>query len=276
MAQQSYSFHGHLVGIRTTSEAFAAWLDETLAEYRSETEAPTHYSIVVEDPAIERTGEKRFHILYRGTITIARTLDLATVGRMLLSELELSMLDDRNDLIFVEATPVAANGVSVLVPAILVSYVASLGRRVERAGMSLPAHAYVAVDPARGEVVPPPSVLVDVEASVARLREQLVPKASPADRLVIDRPWPIDVVCSIGQGDPGTVEPVSRATALHRLANYVVNLKTLQGAALRGLERLVSDAACRQVSTAGARDIVDAIVSETRALDGNGNGRHPA
>ena len=65
------------------------------------------------------------------------------------------------------------------------------------------------------------------------------------------------------------MEPVSRATALHRLANYVVNLKTLQGAALRGLERLVSDAECRQVSTAGAKDIVEAIVSETRALDGD-------
>jgi hypothetical protein len=267
VAPQSYSFHGHLVGIRTTSPAFAAWLEETLAEYRIETEAPTHYSIVVEDPATERKGEKRFHILYRGTITLARTLDLATVGRMLLSELELSMLDDRDDLIFVEATPVEANGVSVLVPAILVNYVASLGRRVERAGMALPAHAYVAVDPARGEVVPPPTVLVDVEAAVARLREQL-PTPAATDRLVIDRTWPIDVVCSIGQGDPGTVEPVSRATALHRLANYVVNLKTLQGAALRGLERLVSDAECRQVSTAGARAIVDAIVSETRALEG--------
>lgn len=275
MAQQSYSFHGHQVGIRTTSAAFASWLDETLAEYRIEDEAPTHYSIVVEEPGGERKGEKRFHILYRGTITIARTLDLATVGRMLLSELELSMLDDRDDLIFVEATPVEANGVSVLVPAILVNYVASLGRRVERSGMSLPAHAYVAVDPAGGKVVPSPTVLVDVDASLARLRE-LLPGASGADRLVIDRPWPIDVVCSIGQGDPGTVEPVSRATALHRLANYVVNLKTLQGTAIRGLERLVSDAQCRQVSTAGARAIVDAIVSEARALDGNGNGRHPA
>jgi hypothetical protein len=275
VAPQSYSFHGHLVGIRTTSPVFAAWLDETLAEYRTETDAPTHYSIVVEDPATERKGEKRFHILYRGTITVARTLDLATVGRLLLSELELSMLDDRDDLIFVEATPVEANGVSVLVPAILVNYIASLGRRVERGGMALPAHAYVAVDAARGEVVPPPSVLVDVEAAVTRLRE-LVPTSTGSDRLIIDRTWPIDVVCSIGQGDPGTVEPVSRATALHRLANYVVNLKPLQGAALRGLERLVSGAECRQVSTAGAREVFEAIVSETRALDGHGDGSQNA
>ena len=34
--EQSYSFGGHLVGIRTTSEPFGAWLDETLAEYRAE------------------------------------------------------------------------------------------------------------------------------------------------------------------------------------------------------------------------------------------------
>jgi hypothetical protein len=232
-------------------------------------EAPTHYSIVVEEEAPERKGEKPFHILYRGTITLVRTLDLTMLGRMLLSELELSMLDDRDDLIFVEAAPVAANGVNVLVPAILVSYVASLGRRVQRAGLSLPAHAYVAVDPVRGEVVPPPRVLVDVEAALGRLAA-IAPAGQVRDaRLVIDRPWPIEVVCSIGQGDPGTVEPVSRATALHRLANHVVNLKKLQGAALRGLVRLIDEAECRQVSTAGARDIVDAIVAETHALDGH-------
>ncbi|TMK82099.1 MAG: hypothetical protein E6G47_01460 [Actinobacteria bacterium] len=270
MVEQSYSFGGHLVGIRTTSEPFGAWLDETLAEYRAETEAPTHYSIVVEDPATERRGEKRFHILYRGTITVARTLDLTTVGRLLLSELELSMLDDRDDLIFVEAIPVAANGVSVLVPSILVSYVASLGRRVGRAGLSLPAHAYVAVDPARGAIVPPPPVLVDVEAALGRLAE-LVPAGAPDGRLVIDRSWPVDVVCSIGEGEPGRVTPVSRAIALHRLTSRVVNLQTMKGDAIRGLARLVGAAECRQVSTARAEDIVDAVVAETRAVDGNGH-----
>jgi len=273
VVQQSYSFHGHEVGIRTTSPAFASWLEETLADYRVDTEAPLHYSVVVEEGAPERRGERRLHILYRGTIALARTLDLSMLGRMLLSELELSMLDDRDDFIFVEAVPVQANGVNVLVPAILISYLASLGRRVQRSGLTLPAHAFVAVDPKQGAVVPAPQVLVDVDHALRRLAEIASLNIAPLNRerdarLVVDRPWPIHVVCSIGQGDPGTVESVSRATAMHRLTNKVVNLKKLQGVALHGLERLVRGAECRQVSTAGAKDIVDAIVAETRALNG--------
>jgi hypothetical protein len=267
VVEQSYSFGGHLVGIRTTSEAFGAWLEETLGEYRVKDEAPVHYSVVVEEgPA--RKGERRYHIMYSGTVMLARTRDVSMLGRRLLSELELSLLDERDDLIFLEAAPVAANGVNVLVPVILVSYVTSLGRLLQRVGLSLPAHAFVAVDPARGTIVPTPPVLVDVDEAVRGLAAVFPPNGEAESYLVIDRPWPIDVVCSIGQGEPGIVEPVSRATALHRLTNRVVNLKKLQGTALHGLERLVSAARCRQVMTAGPRNVVDAIVAETRALSG--------
>ena len=265
--EQSYNFGGHLVGIRTTSEAFGAWLAETLGKYRVKDEAPVHYSVVVEEGQA-RKGERRFHILYGGTVTLVRTRDVSMLGRRLLSELELSLLDGRDDLIFVEAAPVTANGVTVLVPVILVSYVTSLGRLLERVGLSLPAHAFVAIDPERGTIVPTPPVLVNVEEAVRGLATLFPPDDASDSRLVIDRPWPIDVVCSIGQGEPGIVEPVSRATALHRLTKYVVNLKELQGTALHGLERLVSSAQCRQVSTAGPRNVVEAIVAETRALDG--------
>ncbi len=264
--QQSYRFRGHDVGIRTTSKAFAGWLEETLADYRVDVEAPTHYSVVVEDGP-ERRGEKRFHILYRGTIALARTFDLAMLARMLLSELELSMLDDRDDLIFIEAAPVAANGVNVLVPAILVSYVASLGRQVQRSGLRLPTNAFVAVDPKRGAVVPAPQVLVDVEDALLRLAQIAPANGEPDQRLVVDRPLPIDMVCSIGRGKPGTVEPISRAAALHRLASHVINFQKFKGGALHGLARLVRMAECRQVSTSGPKAVVDALVAETRSAD---------
>src|SRR5712692_1669194 len=114
---RSYEVKGESFGLRTNSEAFATWLDDVLGAYRISEELPPFYSILIADQ--EKPG-KRFHLLYRETMALVRSYDLATIGRALFSQFEVPLLLDRDDAIYADMNAVASNGRSALVPPLLV------------------------------------------------------------------------------------------------------------------------------------------------------------
>jgi hypothetical protein len=256
------------IGVRTTSRVFGAWLDQALSAHRVQEESGTEYSIVVdggvadgglgEEGRDEQRSLRRYHILYRGTAPLVRTLHLTVLGRALLAELAFPLLAEREDAVFVRAAPVRLNGSAALAPWWVVPYLGELGRRVDRAGLGLPATTWVAVDPGSGRVVPAPPALNVSRGSLAQLD-----RAGPTDLeapLFVDRP--LDVAAVFAHLEQDTViQPAPRSLALQTLAGAAANLTRMGGDALEGLGRLVAGARCFGLSTAPARQMLEALAA---------------
>src|SRR2546422_6001381 len=88
VAGHTYEIVGARFQIRSTSEAFSGWLAEVLAPYRVDGDATPLYSLVVPDQSSGNSFGRGYHILYRGSRVLARTLDPQTLGRALLADLE--------------------------------------------------------------------------------------------------------------------------------------------------------------------------------------------
>src|SRR5438874_4184144 len=92
------------------------------------------------------------------------------------------------------------NGVTAIVPAIVVPYLGTLGAAVERAAVRLPSGLRIAVDPDTGMVVPfrrslsLPSGALEALAAIA-------PSTRTDPRLTVTQPLPVDVVCTTGMED---------------------------------------------------------------------------
>jgi hypothetical protein len=153
VVSRSYELSRFVVGIRTTSEALGAWLDDCLGRYRTDEEAEPHYSIIVEG---DRGGVRRYHILYRDTMKISKTFDLAGLGRTLLTELE-SLAFPERDAVYADLAVVGSDGALALMPAMTAQYLDTLGRSVHRAGVILPVETKVAIDPNTGGAISHPT-----------------------------------------------------------------------------------------------------------------------
>src|SRR5918996_1219946 len=132
---------GSPVGIRTTSERFGAWLGDALAAHLGPEEGPPRYSIVVGDRSTRRRRE--YDILYRGCAAVVRTRHRRTMVESLLSELEAWTFRDREDAVFLRMAPIAAHGAVALVPPYVANAIIGMGRRSEKAGITLPAQLHV-------------------------------------------------------------------------------------------------------------------------------------
>lgn len=263
----SYEIGDERIGIRSTSEAFAGWLDEVLAEYRTTETAPIFYSVVVGDDA---TGQGRhFNILYRYSIKLIRTFDLSMLVRTLLSELEYPLYPTRNEAIYSECAVVSRGGVSALVPSILIPFFTELGREVDRAELILPPETAVTIDTGSGMVLPVDPVIRVPGGMLDRLstisssngrrahRQQTVSNGQDGSGRA---PLAVDFVCSIGDSEE-PFEPASPATGLYRLSSHTLNFPALGGEALRGAARLVERAECRTLQAAGPLDMLRALVA---------------
>jgi hypothetical protein len=249
-------------GIRTNSEAVAAWLDECLGEYRiDDDEIDPYYSLVVE------TGDgggsvRRYHLLYRETIKIGRTFDLVGLGRTLLSELESYLFAERDDALYADAVVIAKDGATGLVPGLAAQYIDTLGRKVERAGVILPVETKVAIDLSSGEVVPMKPMLRVPEDAFDRLA-QIGGGNGRDHRLLLDRPVRVDTVFSIGSADE-LLQPVVPSAALFRMATHAVNMRKLGQTGLEALLRTVSTARCFEIASKGPADMLDALAEGVR------------
>jgi hypothetical protein len=106
--------------------------------------------------------------------------------------------------------------VVALVPSDLVTYVEMLSHRViERSGLVLPAVNYVAIDQDTGHALPlRPTLAVPVDA-VKRIAE-VAPAGRREERLVVEQPLEIDIVCSTGLLE----EPVTQTSPGHAATGW--------------------------------------------------------
>lgn len=254
---RTYELGPAKVGIRTTSPAFGDWLDGVLDDKRVEEGTETHYSVVLPDAV--SAEERRLNILYKGTMTIARTFDLPMLGKVLLGELESLSFPGRDDAVFVRASTARKDDATVLIPAPLVHHLTRLRRHIERAGISVSPVQSVAVEVESGRLAPIAPRLGVPPDALDRLR-RLAPTNGGADaRMFVERCLDVDAVCWFAEIDAPLLEPMSRALTLHHLAAETVNLSTMGGRAIQGLRRLVERARCYALGGDDARDMLDAL-----------------
>jgi hypothetical protein len=264
VVQDSYEIGPWLVGVRTNSEAFGRWLDDTIGAYRTAVETDPYYSVLVAEEDDGRPG-KSFHILYRETTALIKSFDLRAVVQMLLAELDSLLAHDREDAIYADAALVASNGVTGLVlPSLTAPYLTALGRHVEKE-IALPLRLQVAIDPDTGLAVPiEPKLAVDERALDAL--GAIVQLNGRHERLVVERPAEVDVVCAVGLAEEA-LTPLSEAQTVFRLAQQAVNLGKLGERGLVGLARLAERARCYEVRTANVRDTLASLLLALRSAD---------
>lgn len=258
VVQHSFQIGESTFAIRTTSHDFGAWLERSLAEYRVEEETDPLFSVVVsggEDNGSSRG--KKFHILYWGSMQVARSLDLSRVGRALFSELGRLQAHERDDAVYLDAAPVAVNGATALVTSDYLSRLGSLGRRLARSGLRLPAARTAIVDGAGGTATPLPPLVNIPEGAVEELAEHPRSTEEPG---VPDRPVGIDFVCFGGDHEQEEPLATSRAQAVYVLGSRALNLPKLGRSALEELSRLVQRAEPFSLPPAvDAKDIAKAL-----------------
>src|SRR5689334_7781483 len=99
---KSYVVGGYLFGIRTNSETCGEWLDTALSSYEiDDEEAEPYYSLWV--PEERSAVGKQYHVLYRESDDLLRTLDPAKLAERLLQEVESFTLRTRDDRLFLNA-----------------------------------------------------------------------------------------------------------------------------------------------------------------------------
>jgi hypothetical protein len=251
----TYDLGGGRLGVRTTSARFGEALDRALARYRVEDDEPATYSIVLHGGANgERRSGRGFHILYGGTTALVRTLELTTLVRSLLTELEAATFAARNDSIHVRAALLLAGGRTVLAPWWIAPYLGDLGRRVERAGLKLPGTTWLAVDRSSGRVVPT-ELRLGIDEGPLRA---LVDDSAALDRHFVEEPTTVDVVCTFVEGDT-FLQPLTRGLTLHRLAPAVGNIDEIRGVAIEGLGRLVSQAKCVGIGMSSPQRMLETL-----------------
>ena len=236
----SYDVSGITFGVRTNSESFARWLEDTFASYRSDKEHEPRFSVLVAD---EVKSGKRFHLLYDGTRVHIRTRSLGALARALVSLFETFLLPARDDAVYAEMSVIAADGRTALAPPILLPLLETFSHRVlARTGLVLPAATTVAIDPSTGHVVPTAPVLDIPGDALQRLDHRDSGDGEP--RVVVDRPLAVDAVLSFGTSDT-PVEEISKAAALYRVASHSLNLGGVGAEkGLSGLRKVVQQAPC--------------------------------
>jgi hypothetical protein len=240
--------------MRSTSAAFGMWAAEALAAHATEEPAEdTELSVVVADPPRSGRRARPFHILYRGTLQVIRSHDLDEVARSLIGELARMTLSERDDHVYIEGGLLWRGDAVALIPGTSITYVHTIGQRVNRAGYQLGDQTWIAVNPETGRVVVPQGLVGVDEAAFSGLAE-LSPPARP-DRRRLRGSLAPPVVCAMSweQG----VSELSPAGGVHRLATHTMNLPRMQQRGLDGLARLVRDARCFAVGTGGAQDVLD-------------------
>jgi hypothetical protein len=233
--------------IRTNSVEFAKWLGDVLSEYKIDVEDERRPEFSVYFAETGKPG-KRFHLVYEGTRVLVRALRVDTIAHALLSQLEIPLLLKRDDVIYGQMSALRADGVTAVVPPILLPLLETFSKReLERAGLVLPVTTTIAIDPATGDLVPVPHVLV-TDAAFARLAALESHGEEP--RATVDQSLSVDVLFSFGDTiEP--VRPVSKAEALYRAASHSLNLRAVGGeVGLNGLSKLVDRADCWALSIA--------------------------
>jgi hypothetical protein len=261
-AQTTLKLGDDAVQIRSTSKAFNRWLGAVMKPYKVRKSGRAWYSVVIAggDPDEDPKSRKRFHILYRGSSQVVRTLDLPTLGRALFAELESVLFPDRDDAIYVDAAPLTMAGRIALIPGNYLPMMWKLSRRLHQAGVLLPLAKTVAVDRETGQVMPTTPKLAIPDDAIPRLTEAVGSEASAIlgvagarregnghlERWVLsDRAMPVAILTT--GADEGPRQEQSRGQAIYRLAGMTINLPKIGVSALESLSLMATNAQCYQV-----------------------------
>jgi hypothetical protein len=213
--------------------------------------------------ADDKKPGKRFHVIYEETKVLVRSGSLETIGRALLSQLELLLLLERDDALYAEMSIVAFDGRYALVPPLVLPVLETFSyREIQRSGIVLPYSTTVAIDPGSGELVPMPRVL-DVAPDAL---EQLpgIPDSEPEPRVAVGRPLRANAVVSFGSTTE-VVEPISKAQALYRAASHSLNLERVGvEVGLEGLRKTVEPAGCFELGANQWKSMLSGLASILR------------
>lgn len=250
----------HAFKVRSTSKAFNAWLGDILKPYKvRKPSASIWYSVVIAggDPDEDAKSKRRFHILYRGSSQIVRTLDLPTLGQALFAELESTLFEDRDDAVYVEAAALAMDDRIALVPGSYLPALWKLSRRLHQAGVKLPLARTVAVHRETGQVIPTTPRLETPNDAIDRLEKAVGKEAGAVlgvagarasgnghlERWTLAAPARAVAVLTTG-AEEGPRQPQSRGQAVYKLAGLTLNLATVGVSALEGLSLMAEQAQC--------------------------------
>lgn len=257
-----FEIGGSRFGVRTTSEAFGDWVDYCLSPYRvggplDEDDDPM-WAVVVDDEGRSSAVGRCFHILYRGTWDVVRTLDVHGVARAFVTEIASLVHPFRDDAVYLDAAVASTSGGSILVPYVMVPGLARAVRRVQRAGIVPPGTMVVAVDPATGRLTRPDAAL-DLPADAwAQLADRFPPNGSD-QRVFVDDELGVDSVVMWGGPEAVGVWHTSRAETLMRLTGWTRNLPVMGGRGIEGLARLAEGARCYLARWASTNDMIDVL-----------------
>ena len=235
------------------------------------------------DPDENGESKKRFHILYRGSSQLVRTLDLDTLGQALFAELESLSFQERDDAIYVEAAPLAMDGKVALIPGSFLPSLWRLSRRLHQAGVRLPLARTVAVELETGRLIPTTPQLEIPQDAIQHLNEAVGKEAQAVlgiagksrsghdhmQRWALTAPTTPVSILTTG-AEEGPRQPQSRGQAVYRLAGMTLNLAKVGVAALEGLSVMASQAECYKFygvtgTPAHRSRLIDDIASSLRA-----------
>jgi hypothetical protein len=253
VVHKSYEVEGMLFGVRTNSDEVADWLSETFGEYELvDEDADPYFSVVI---AEEGVG-KRYHILYKESRAMVKTLDLRELGQALLYEVEAIGVRNRKDTLFVEMAVVERDGVTALVPPLYPAFLRTLGRRAEKA-LTLPLSPVVAVDLETGGLLPFRPNLHLPKDALDRFAE-LGPSSDGSD--LWEPPDHVDQILFFQWTEEGAPAlPLSRAVTLYNLARQVPNLHLHGARGMHGLARLVEGARGYHLQEAPPKALLESI-----------------
>ena len=235
----SYDIRGFPLEIRSTSRSFGEWIDGALADYRVPETPRPFYSVLVRSEEESQRG--RYHILYRGSVPVVRTLSQTVLARTLLDDLEALLYWEREDAVYLDATVLSLGGLTWLIPTSMSVYLSRLGRRLARNGGSITVSKGMAVSLVDGRALP-------IEPRI-NAREVPLPWSGETDEkrggspLRLQTPVSIDAVCAQSVDDGG-LRPMSRGETLYQLFPAVMNADEVGSEGLRGLGRLIERASC--------------------------------
>lgn len=243
VVSRSYAIGDVRFAVRSTSHAFSAWLSETLAAYEVDDVEDYLYSIVVPDPPPAGKKPKEFCILYKGSSAVVRTLDPASLGRGLLTELDGHRLHDLDDAVYLTASVAEVGGEPVLIPSSLAPGLAKLGRRAAKLGLGVPGQFAIGVGFGSEGIVPLPATLDLPDDPIGSLTETLGWSGPDGLRFVAE-PGDVRAVLVQTQEPAETALPVRKGYALANLTSWALNLQRTGGRGLQALGRFAERTPC--------------------------------
>jgi len=242
VASSSFAIGDVRFAVRSTSEAFGAWLSDTLGAYEVDDVEAYLYSVVV--PETPRNGTaKEFFILYKGSSAIVRTLDPTSLGRGLLRELEGHRLHDLDDAVYLMASVAQLRGGPALIPASLGPGLAKLGRRSTKLGVEVPGQFAVGVDLGSAVMVPIPRTL-DLRGDPFASLASLFPWDGRDGMRFLDQPEAARAILVPAREPETTASPARKGYTLANLSGWTLNLERTGGGGLEALGRFVEQTPC--------------------------------